>query len=116
MAWTAARTCAASAAVIARGGGDHAAGPDGEAASAPERAVGVLHDVTTRQRVLDRVDNVDAAGADLLALDAKIVNPLNVAERLGLIEGKIVEALERLFGTREFEVRLLDAPRRSWSW
>lgn len=82
--------------------------PDGEVATAPERAVGVLHDVTTRQRVLDRVDSVDAAGADLLALDAKIVNPLNVAERLGLIEGKIVEALERLFGTREFEVRLLD--------
>lgn len=72
------------------------------------RAVGVLHDVSTRQRVLDRVDSIDAAGADLLALDAKIVNPLNVAERLGLIEGKIVTGLEKLFGAKEFEVRLVD--------
>jgi CheY-like chemotaxis protein len=68
----------------------------------------VLHDVTNRQRVLDRVDSVDAAGADLLALDAKIVNPLNVADRLRLIEGKIVDWLERLFGAKDFEVRLLD--------
>ena len=80
-------------------------GPRGGEAS---RAVGVLHDVTNRQRVLDRVDTVDAAGADLLALDAKIVNPLNVGERLKLVEGKIVGALEKLFSAHEFEVRLLD--------
>jgi CheY-like chemotaxis protein/GAF domain-containing protein len=80
-------------------GGDH---------GAATRAVGVLHDVTNRQRVLDRVDSVDAAGADLLALDAKIVNPLNVADRLRLIEGKIVDWLDRLFGAKDFEVRLLD--------
>lgn len=73
------------------------------------RAVGVLHDVTSRQRVLDRVEAIDEAGADLLDLDAKNVNPLNVAERLRLIEGKVIASLERLFGAREFEVRLLDA-------
>jgi CheY-like chemotaxis protein len=82
--------------------------PDGEQAAPAERVVGVLHDVTTRQRILDRVDDIDAAGADLLALDAKTINPLNVAERLRLIEGKIVGALDRLFGARQFEVRLLD--------
>ena len=76
--------------------------------AASTRAVGVLHNVTSRQRVLDRVDQIDTAGADLLALDAKIVNPLNVGERLGLIEGKIVAALERLFAVKDFEVRLLD--------
>ena len=82
---------------------------DGADAKGATRAVGVLHDVTNRQRVLDRVDAVDAAGADLLALDAKVVNPLNVADRLKLVEGKVVGALERLFGARDFEVRLLDA-------
>ena len=81
----------------------------GEAGGAATRAVGVLHDVTNRQRVHDRVDAIVAAGADLLALDAKIVNPLNVAERLRLIEGKIVSGLDRLFGAKDFEVRLLDA-------
>ena len=82
--------------------------PDGGRDARAMRAVGVLHDVTNRQRVLDRVDSVDAAGADLLALDAKIVNPLNVADRLRLIEGKIVGWLDRLFGAKDFEVRLLD--------
>lgn len=73
-----------------------------------ERVVGVLHNITARQRILDRMDAVDAAGAELLALDAHIVNPLNVAERLKLIEGRVVETMEKLFGAREFEVRLLD--------
>ncbi|MFM8784172.1 MAG: response regulator [Phycisphaerales bacterium] len=81
--------------------------PEGGAAAT--RVVGVLHDVTARQRVLDRVDAIDAAGADLLALDAKSIGPLNVAERLRLIEDKVVSSMERLFGAREFEVRLLDA-------
>jgi hypothetical protein len=76
------------------------------------RAVGVLHDVSTRQRVLDRVDSIDAAGADLLALDAKIVNPLNVAERLKLIEGRIEQGMRDLFGAANFEVRLLDRKSR----
>ena len=78
------------------------------ATTAPERVVGVLHNITARQRILDRVDAVDAAGAELLALDAHIVNPLNVAERLKLIEGRIVHTMDQLFGAREFEVRLLD--------
>lgn len=85
--------------------------PLGSQAPAPspiERVVGVLHNITARQRILDRVDAVDAAGAELLALDAHIVNPLNVAERLKLIEERVVHTMERLFGVREFEVRLLD--------
>ncbi len=73
-----------------------------------ERVVGVLHNITPRQRILDRVDAVDAAGAELLALDAHIINPLNVAERLKLIEARIVHTMEQLFGVREFEIRLLD--------
>jgi CheY-like chemotaxis protein len=82
--------------------------PVGESPSRVERVVGVLHNVTARQRILDRVDAVDAAGSELLALDARIVNPLNVAERLKLIEERIVHTMEQLFGAREFEVRLLD--------
>ena len=84
----------------------------GGAGTKAARAVGVLHDVTSKQRLLDRVEAIDGAGADLLDLDAKIINPLNVAERLRLIEGKVVAAIDRLFGAREFEVRLLDAATR----
>jgi hypothetical protein len=63
-----------------------------------DRAVGVLHDVTARQAIVERVEAIDATGGDLIALDAKSLGPLNVAERLRLIEGKIVTGLEKLFG------------------
>jgi CheY-like chemotaxis protein/GAF domain-containing protein len=82
--------------------------PPGTETARSERVVGVLHNITARQRMLDRVDAVDAAGAELLTLDAHIVNPLNVSERLKLIEGRVVQTMEKLFGSREFEVRLLD--------
>ncbi len=71
-----------------------------------ERALGVLLNVTSRTRLSQRLDAVDAAGAELLDLDAQIVNPLNVAERLALLEGKIAHTLATLFGNHPFEVRL----------
>ena len=74
----------------------------------PERALATLVNMSSRQRLLDRVEAVDAAGAALLDLDAVIVNPLNVAERLKLIEGRIESGLRDLFGAANFEVRLLD--------
>ena len=70
------------------------------------RALGILLNVTTRTRLSQRLDSVDAAGADLLDLDAQIVNPLNVAERLALLEGKIAQTMGTLFPHSAFEVRL----------
>jgi len=70
------------------------------------RALGILLNVTTRTRLSQRLDSVDAAGADLLDLDAQIVNPLNVAERLALLEGKIAQTMGTLFPQSAFEVRL----------
>ena len=71
-----------------------------------QRATGILFDVTARTKLSERLDAVDAAGADLLDLDAQIVNPLNVAERLALLEGKISNTMRLLFGDHPFEVRL----------
>ncbi|NDB16906.1 MAG: aldehyde dehydrogenase family protein, partial [Gammaproteobacteria bacterium] len=71
-----------------------------------DRMVAVLVDATVRQRLAARMDQVDAAGGELLDLDAHIVNPLNVAERLQLIERKIDAAMEAIFGFAHFEVRL----------
>ena len=70
------------------------------------RATGILLDVTTGTRLSDRLEAVDLAGADLLDLDAQIVNPLNVAERLALLEGKIASTMRTLFNDQPFEVRL----------
>jgi CheY-like chemotaxis protein/GAF domain-containing protein len=80
--------------------------------SPAEQALAVLVNVSSRQRLLDRVEAVDAAGAALLDLDAVIVNPLNVAERLKLIEGRIEQGFKDLFGAANFEVRLLDRKSR----
>jgi hypothetical protein len=71
-----------------------------------DRMVAVLVDATVRQRLAARMDQVDAAGGELLDLDAHIVNPLNVAERLQLIERKIDAAMEAIFGFAHFEVLL----------
>ncbi|MSR43941.1 MAG: response regulator [Phycisphaerales bacterium] len=70
------------------------------------RATGILLDVTIPTRMSDRLEAVDLAGADLLDLDAHIVNPLNVAERLALLEGKIASTMRILFHDQPFEVRL----------
>jgi CheY-like chemotaxis protein len=67
-------------------------GPDGERA----------------RRLQTRIDEIDDAGGDLLDLDAESVTPLNLAERLHLLETRVAEALLQLFGWRHFEVRLLD--------
>lgn len=71
-----------------------------------DRMVVVFVDATVRQRLASRMDQIDAAGGELLDLDAHIVNPLNVAERLQLIERKIGAAMESVFGFAHFEVRL----------
>ncbi len=71
-----------------------------------DRMVAVLVDATVRARLASRMDQVDAAGAELLDLDAHIVNPLNVAERLQLIERKLDAAMESIFGYAHYEVRL----------
>jgi CheY-like chemotaxis protein len=81
-------------------------------AETTDRALATLMNVSPRQRLLDRVEAVDAAGASLLDLDAVIVNPLNVAERLKLIEGRIEQGMRDLFGAANFEVRLLDRKSR----
>lgn len=70
------------------------------------RTLGILLNVTARTLLSERLDAVDAAGADLLDLDAQIVNPLNVAERLALLEGKIATTMASQFGNNPFEVRL----------
>ncbi len=74
--------------------------------AAGQRATGIIFDVTARTRLSERIDAVDQAGAELLDLDAQIVNPLNVGERLALLEGKISNTMRALFADEPFEVRL----------
>ena len=59
-----------------------------------------------------RVDEVDEVGGELLDLDSERVSPLNLTQRLHLLEERVAEGLLKLFGWRHFEVRLLDRETR----
>ena len=59
-----------------------------------------------------RVDDVDEMGGDLLDLDAERISPLNLAQRLHLLEDRTSKGLLQIFGWRHFEVRLLDRETR----
>lgn len=64
------------------------------------------------RRLQTRIDEIDDAGGQLLDLDAERVTPLNLAERLHLLESRVADALRQLFSWRHFEVRLLDRESR----
>ncbi|MEE2681650.1 MAG: response regulator [Planctomycetota bacterium] len=59
-----------------------------------------------------RVDEVDEVGGELLDLDSERVSPLNLTQRLHLLEERVSDGLLKLFGWRHFEVRLLDRETR----
>ena len=59
-----------------------------------------------------RVDEVDEIGGELLDLDSERVSPLDLTQRLHLLEERVSDGLLKLFGWRHFEVRLLDRETR----
>jgi CheY-like chemotaxis protein len=77
-----------------------------------DHVVATLLNITPRQRLFDRIEQVDNAGDLMLNLDAVIVNPLNVAERLKLLESRVEQALRELFAASNYQVRLLDRKTR----
>ncbi len=70
--------------------------------------VGVLWDVSAGQRMLEKALAVDAAGADLLRFDSTTVSRMNMAERLKMLEQKIIRSIREVLHFDNFEVRLLD--------
>ncbi|MHC4947386.1 MAG: GAF domain-containing protein [Planctomycetota bacterium] len=70
--------------------------------------VGVLWDVTTSRRLQARVDAIDAAGSQLMKIESTAIAELNMAERLKLLESRIVQYVQDLLNFDNFEIRLLD--------
>ena len=73
-----------------------------------ERVAALLLDVTERRQLQDRIDAIDAAGAELLKIDSESIERINPAERLKLLDGKAVAAVRDVFGWDHFEFRLLN--------
>ncbi len=68
----------------------------------------LISDVTELKRTEALIEEIDAAGGDLLDLDPDTVNPLDVAARLRLIEDKVVRTMRSVVGFEHFEVRIVD--------
>jgi len=126
--------CRESASAISRAGGDDAS-PPGEglratfqvgtdhfelrtavasrdARGAVDMLAGLIWETTERHRLRSRLDAVDAAGSELLRIDTAMIKRLNAAERLRLLQDRIVATVRELLHFEHFEVRLIDQTTR----
>jgi CheY-like chemotaxis protein len=70
--------------------------------------VGVMWETTSTRRLQQKIDAIDAAGADLMRIEAASLNKTNMADRLKAIEHKIVSHVRDILNFDNFEIRLLD--------
>jgi CheY-like chemotaxis protein/PAS domain-containing protein len=73
-----------------------------------QTVVGVLWEVTSSRELQAKIDAIDAAGSELMRIEAASIAQLNLAGRLKLLEEKIVHYVRDLLRFDNFEVRLLD--------
>ncbi len=74
----------------------------------PLRLVAVVSDVTAQESLRRKIVAINRAGRELVHLDAETVRGKHVAERLTLLETKVVRSAHELLSFDHFVVRLLD--------
>lgn len=72
------------------------------------QVVAVIWDATSSRRLQQKIDAIDGAGRELVRLDADLLGKLNVAQRLELLEEKIIKFTRELMHFDHFAIRLLD--------
>ncbi len=73
-----------------------------------DRVVGVAADVTVVQRMRDKLVAIDAAGRELVAIDADATARMEVPERLALLEDNLIRYCRELLDFNHFAVLVLD--------
>ncbi len=68
----------------------------------------VIWNVTVTRTLQAKIDAIDAAGSELMCIKPTTMSSLNMAERLTLIEEKIVRYVNEILDFDNFEVRLLN--------
>ncbi|MEM9753590.1 MAG: response regulator [Planctomycetota bacterium] len=77
--------------------------------SAPiDQVVGVVWDATSGRRTQAKIDAIDAAGRELARIDNEAVAKLRPAERLRLMQDKIIGFSKDLMHFDHFAIRLID--------
>lgn len=72
------------------------------------QVAGVVRDVTQERRRQQKMEAIDRAGYELVRLDADAIRGMNMMERLGLIEKKIVRDMHDLLNYDHFAIFLID--------
>lgn len=72
------------------------------------QVVAVVWDATGSRKLQQKIDAIDLAGQELVRLEAEPLSKLNVAERLKLLEEKIISFTRDLMHFDHFNIRLLD--------
>lgn len=78
--------------------------PNGEAV----QVVAVVFDATGHRRLQQKLDAIDKAGAQLVKIEAEAVENMNMAERLKLLEEKVISVTRDLMHFDHFQIRLID--------
>ncbi|MCK4871269.1 MAG: response regulator [Phycisphaerales bacterium] len=73
-----------------------------------KQVVAIVSDVTGARKLQRTIDAIDAAGAELVRIEADAIAQYNAAERLRLLENKIIRYSRDLLNFNHFEIRLLD--------
>lgn len=84
------------------------ASTDAEGRIVPRHLAAVVWDVTQVRQVQRKQAAIDAAGAELVRLDADQILKLHVGERLRVVEDKIVRFAHDILSFDNFTIRLLD--------
>lgn len=80
-----------------------------ETAPAESLLVAVLWDTSAAYHTQQKLEAIDEAGRELIQIDTESVRKLNAAERLEMLERKIIGYAQQLLHFDHFAIRLLDA-------
>jgi two-component system, sensor histidine kinase SagS len=72
------------------------------------QVVAVVWDATGTRRLQQKIDAIDKAGRELVRLEADSLSKMTVAQRLKLLEDKIISFTRELMHFDHFAIRLLD--------
>jgi CheY-like chemotaxis protein len=72
------------------------------------RVVALVRDLTGHERMRRKILAIDRAGSELVRLEADTIETLHVAERLTLLESKVVRFAHDLLHFDHFTIRVLD--------
>lgn len=85
-----------------------ASGGGSTVGGARARVVAVTRDISVLRRQQQKMEAIDRAGDELVRLDRDTIRKLNTAERLRVVEQKIVKFAHDLLHFDQFAIRLVD--------